>query len=299
MGSHIVDAFLERGHKIRVFDRPKVDLDNLSRCLGQIELVRGDFLNENDLSLALSDIDAVVHLVGTTLPKSSNDAPVYDVESNVVGSLKLLELSRKHGVRKTVFASSGGTVYGPSAACPISETQPTDPICSYGITKLTIEKYLQLFHHLYNLDYVVLRIANPFGERQDPRNSQGAVTVFLWKLLQGEPITIWGDGTVARDYFYIGDLVSAFVAAIETETPSRLYNIGSGVPHTLNQLLHVMQAVTRRIPVVHYMPARKLDVPINFLDVARARRELLWQPRISLQEGITRTWRWLQGCKIA
>lgn len=298
IGSHLTDALLRLGHRVRVFDRLNVDTSNLTDALPRIELITGDFLNDSDISYALKDIELVVHLISTTLPKTSNDNPVYDVESNIVGTLKLLNLSRQLGVKKIVFLSSGGAVYGPSATCPISETNVTDPVCSYGITKLTIEKYLHLFHCLHDLDYVVLRAANPFGERQNPSSGQGAVAAFLWKLLQEEPISIWGDGAVARDYFYISDLVSAILAAIERETSSKIYNIGSGVPRTLNELLSIMQMVTGRAPIIQYSSARKLDVPINFLDISRARKELLWQPQVSIEEGMTRTWAWLKHRKV-
>mgnify|MGYP001595638612 FL=1 len=189
-----------------------------------------------------------------------------------------MNLSRQQGVKKIVFISSGGTVYGNSVQCPISETDATDPVCSYGISKLSIEKYLHLFYHLHGLDYVVLRAANPFGERQNPRSGQGAVATFLWKFLRQEPIEIWGDGNISRDYFYISDLVSAILTAIEEKTPSKLYNIGSGVPHSLNKLVNFMQRVTGRTKVVQYSPARKLDVATNFLDISRAQKELHWQP---------------------
>jgi UDP-glucose 4-epimerase len=299
IGSHIVDALVTRGHKVRVFDRLNIDTSNLTDSLQHIEMFRGDFLNESDISCALEGIDLVVHLISTILPKASNDNPVYDVESNVIGTLKLLNLSRQRGVRKIVFLSSGGAIYGPDVMSPISENDSTDPICSYGITKLAIEKYLHLFRHLHDLDYVNLRVANPFGERQNPGTGQGAITTFLWKCLQGEPITIWGDGTVARDYFYISDLVSAILAAIERETPSKIYNIGGGVPRSLNELLSIMQTVTGRTPIIQYLPSRKLDVPVNFLNISRAQKELHWNPQVSLEEGMIRTWRWLQHLKAA
>lgn len=298
IGSHLSSTLVRLGHRVRVFDRLDVATNNLADILPQIELIRGDFLKASDVSDALDGIDLVVHLISTTLPKSSNDDPVHDVESNVLGTLKLLDLSRQWGVKKIIFLSSGGTVYGNSVICPILETHATDPVCSYGITKLAIEKYLRLFHHLHNLNYVVLRVANPFGERQNPSSGQGAVAVFLWKVLQEEPITIWGDGSVARDYFYVGDLISAVVAAIERETPSKIYNIGSGVPRTLHELLGIIQAVTGRAPSIQYTPARALDVPINFLDISRAQQELLWKPKISIEEGIERTWRSLLDRKV-
>lgn len=294
IGSHIVFALVTREHRVRVFDRLNVDTGNLIEALPHIELFRGDFLNESDISCALKDIDIVVHLLSTTIPKTSNENPVFDVESNVVGTLNLLNHSRQRGVKKIIFLSSGGTVYGPSVTCPISEIDATDPVCSYGITKLAIEKYLYLFHHLYDLDYVVLRAANPFGERQNPDRGQGVVATFLWKLLHEETISIWGNGSVARDYFYVSDLVSAILAVIERETPSKIYNIGSGVPSSLNELLKIMQSVTGRTPVIQYSPARKLDVPVNFLNISRAQKELQWKPRVSLEEGMEKTWAWLQ-----
>lgn len=294
IGSHVVDALLEHGHDVRIFDRQNISTRNIVQALPRVKLVGGDFLNEDDLRSAIEGIDTVVHLVGTTLPKSSNDNVVYDIETNVIGTVTLLDLAKQAGVRKIVFASSGGTVYGLPQALPIPETHPTEPICSYGITKLIIEKYLHLYYYLYGLEYTVLRIANPYGERQNPASGQGAVTTFLWKTLRSETISIWGDGTVARDYLYIGDLVSVFMTAIEGKTPSRLYNIGSGVPHTLIELLEIVEAITGQTPVVQYTSSRKLDVPVNFLDIARARKELLWKPQVSMEEGMARTWAWLQ-----
>lgn len=297
IGSHVVDALLEQGHRVRVFERQNVNIRNIAHVLGRIELMHGDFLNEDDLCRAVAGMDVVVHLISTTLPKSSNDDAAYDIETNVIGTLRLLNLIKQTGIRKIIFASSGGTVYGVPQYQPIAETHPTAPICSHGIAKLAIEKYLHLYHHLYGLDYTVLRFANPYGGRQDPMTGQGAVTAFLWQMLKGEPLSIWGDGTVARDYFYISDLVLAVLAAIEKDTPLKIYNIGSGVPHTLNELLSIIQTVTGRTPIVRYSPARKLDVPFNSLDISRARKELLWQPQVPLEEGLARTWDWLQQRK--
>lgn len=297
IGSHVVDALVEQGHSVRVFERQNVNTRNIAHVLGRIELMHGDFLNEEDLCLALAEMDIVVHLVSTTLPKSSNDNVVYDIETNVIGTIRLLNLAKQIGIRKIIFASSGGTVYGVPQFQPITETHPMSPICSHGIAKLTIEKYLYLYHHLYGLDYTVLRFGNPYGSRQDPMSGQGAVTAFLWQILKEEPISIWGDGAVARDYFYISDLVSAVLAAIERDTPSKIYNIASGVSYNLNELVSIMQTVTGRTPVIQYSPARKLDVPINVLDISRARKELLWLPQVSLEEGLGRTWEWLKSRK--
>lgn len=295
IGSHVVDALLQRGHKVRVFDRPNVDTSNLVRSLPHVEFHSGEFFNEDDVAKALVGIDTVVHLISTTTPASSNDNPVYDAETNIAGTVRLLALAKDAGVKKVVFASSGGTVYGEPMQLPISEAHPNNPICSYGITKLTVEKYLHLFHHLHGLDYSILRIANPYGERQNPGGGLGAVTVFLWKVLHGEPITIWGNGEVARDYFYISDLVAAFVKVIDDTPPSRIYNIGGGRAYSLNEIVATIQAVTGKAAKVNYTPARKLDVPVNYLDITRARNELAWAPTVSLEQGVAKTWSALQG----
>ena len=297
IGSHIVDALTARNHTVRIFDLPRINTLNLERSIGSVEILSGDFNNVNDISPALEDIDVVVHLVGTTLPGPSNENPVYDVESNVIGTLNLLKQAVAGGVRKIIFSSSGGTVYGIPQSVPIPETHPTNPICSYGITKLAIEKYLALFHHLYSLDYTILRLANPYGERQRIDGVQGAVGVFLGKTLVGQPITIWGDGSVARDYFYISDLVGAFITAIESDPPSRIYNISGGLAYSLNDILSVIRKMTGMEPEVRYTPGRKLDVPVNCLDIQLAGKELGWQPQISLEEGIARTWEWLKASK--
>ena len=290
IGSHIVDALVVRGHRVRIFDLPNINTQNLKQSIDSVEILSGDFNNVNDISPALEDIDVVVHLVCTTLPGPSNENPAYDVESNIIGTLNLLKQAVEKGVKKIIFSSSGGTVYGIPRSVPIQETHETNPVCSYGITKLAIEKYLALFHHLHNLDYTVLRLANPYGERQHIDSVQGAVTVFLGKVLHNQAITIWGDGSVARDYFYVGDLVNAFVRAIEYDTKSKIYNIASGHAFSLKDILSVIQEVTGRTPIVQYSSNRKLDVPVNCLDIGRARNELDWQPLISLKEGIARTW---------
>lgn len=293
IGSHIVDALVGRGHRVRVFDLPNVNRGNLQHCLSCIEMFEGDFGNIQDTRQALDGVDALIHLICTTLPGPSNENPAYDVDSNVIGTLNLLNEALKHRVKKVVFASSGGTVYGIPKELPIAETHPTDPICSYGITKLMIEKYLYLYHRIHGLNCTVLRLANPYGERQRITGVQGAIAVFLGKVLRDQPISIWGDGTVARDYFYIGDLVEAVCRVIERNPPSLVYNIGSGKALRLNDILEWIRRVTGRTPVVRYEPERSLDVPINCLDISRARRELEWVPTTSLAEGLEKTWAWI------
>lgn len=294
IGSHLVEALLARGHCVRCFDRPYVaPLGDAHLSNPNFELYEGDLVSETDVAEALVDCDICFHLVSTTLPKSSNADPVFDVESNVLGTVRLLTHAVKSGLKKVVFVSSGGTVYGLPTQVPIPETHPTDPVCSYGISKLAIEKYLGLFKQLYGLDYTVLRLANPYGERQRTHASQGAVAVFLGKVLRAEPVEIWGDGSVVRDYIHISDVVDALFAALEPTGNEHVFNIGAGRGYSLNELLDAIEKVTGRAVDRRYLPGRPFDVPLSVLDIGRARQSLAWSPKTSLHEGLEKFAAWL------
>jgi UDP-glucose 4-epimerase len=291
IGTHLVDGLLRRGYPVRVYDRSP----NRFRATPQnVEYVEGELGNHGLIQEAVEEIEVVFHLVSTTLPKTSNDDPIFDVRSNLIDTLQLLEACVKAGVRKVVFPSSGGTVYGLPHTVPITEGHPTEPRTSYGIVKLAVEKYLGLFRHLHDLDYVVLRISNPYGPYQHPGGQQGAIAVFLHRLFTGQPITIWGDGSVVRDYLYITDLVDALLLAAGGETRGKVLNVGSGQGTSLNELIALIAEVTGEQPEVEYRPGRALDVPANVLDIGRVADELAWSPLTELVEGITPTWDWIR-----
>lgn len=291
IGSHLAQALAQAGHRVRVFDRPRGRfLPLLERC----EVVTGDFLRAEDVARALEDIEVIFHLVCTTVPKSSNEDQAADVEANVAGTLRLLDLCRSRGARRLVFASSGGTVYGVPRALPIDEAQPTQPISSYGIHKLMVEKYLHLNQVLHGLDYRVLRIANVYGERQRIETAQGAVAVFLDRIRRGEALQIWGDGSVVRDYVYVGDVVQAFLKVLGHGGGERVFNIGSGAGVSLSRLVDEIARVVGSRPAVDYTPARRFDVPANVLDASLARRALGWQAATPLGEGLRRAWEWVR-----
>ncbi len=290
IGTHLVERLVERGDPVRVYNRSP----NRFRALPVgAEYVEGELGNHGLIRESVEGMQTVFHLASNTLPKTSNDDPIYDVRSNLVDTLQLLEACVEAGVGKVVFASSGGTVYGPPETVPIAEDHPNNPISSYGIVKLAIEKYLGLFHHLYGLDYASLRISNPYGPYQDPAGQQGAIGVFLHRILTGQPISIWGDGGVVRDYLYISDLVDAMELAAETETERKVFNVGYGRGASLNELLDTIAGVVGERSEVEYLPARALDVPVSVLDITRARGDLGWAPKTNLVEGIARTWEWV------
>lgn len=294
IGSHLVERLLRAGHAVRVFDlRGREDWEGFSPG-GEVEWMRGDFLSPAGVTHAVAGCDAAFHLAWTTLPKSSIEDPRADVESNVLGTLRLLEAWCRKGAGKLVFVSSGGTVYGAPRGVPIAEEHPTNPICSYGITKLAIEKYLELYRVLHGLDYCVLRLANPFGERQRVASGQGAVTAFLNRARHGEPIEIWGDGRVVRDYLYVGDMANALVRALDHRGERRVINVGSGVGRDVNEVVAAIERVLGRPLQRRHAAGRDFDVAVNVLDIRLARTELGWQPVTPFEEGLRRTLSWLE-----
>lgn len=295
LGSHLADALLADGLRIRAFGRSRDRLPEHLRRSTELEFVSGDFTDPRDLETAMDGCQVIFHLVSTSLPKGSNEDPVRDVETNVAGSIRLLDIAVRKGVKQVIFVSSGGTVYGPPQQTPIPETHPTDPITSYGIGKLAVEKYLALYRTLHGLDYRVLRISNLYGERQRTDSAQGAVAVFIDKALRGEEIEIWGDGSVTRDYVYVRDAAQALRAAMAYPGKHRIFNVGSGRGTPINQLLKATEDALK-IPLKRrYVPGRTFDVPSNVLDISRARAELRWSPVTSLENGLQLTVEWMRS----
>ena len=295
IGSTIVDRLLRDGHQIRVFERPRIDSYRAFTKDEKVEWINGDLMSLHDIREAVSGVDAVLHLVSTTLPKSSNDDPVYDVQSNLVASIQLLQIMVQEKVGRIVFISSGGTVYGTPQYLPMDERHPTEPRVSYGITKLAIEKYLGMFQYLRGVKTVTLRVANPYGERQRVETAQGAIAVFLDRTLRGQAIEIWGDGSAERDYIHVSDVAEAFARALVYEGSEQVFNVATGQGTSLNELLRIIESVTGLPGKVSFKPGRPFDVPVSVLDNRRAQQELGWSPVIDLHEGIRRTAHWMRG----
>lgn len=285
LGSHLSHTLVDAGHTVTVFDLPGAACLPFTRRLG-VKIISGNFMKPEDTRQAVQDADVIYHLVSTTVPKTSNDNPQYDIQTNLLGFIKLLEQVRELGRRKIVFTSSGGTVYGVPQQVPIKETHPTNPICSYGIHKLAIEKYLHMYHTLYSLDYCILRISNAYGERQPAGGSQGVIATFLDKAVRNEEILIWGDGSVVRDYLYAGDIARALLKAGTVRGEPGVFNIGSGEGHSLNEIIAAIRNITGKELNLRYLSGRAFDVPSNVLDITRARTQLAWEPTTSLHEGI-------------
>ena len=289
IGSHLVDGLLASGWQVRALARHLPGLLAAEALADAgLTLQSLDIADAESLQRQVSGADLVVHLASGSLPQSSNRDPQQDVRLNLLGGLNVLEACRLGGVGRLMVISSGGTVYGVPRQVPVAEDHPTDPTCSYGITKLAIEKYVALYQQLHGLDGLVLRVANPYGPRQRLDAAQGVIPVFLGRALRGEPLEIWGDGSIVRDFLYISDLVAALLAAAGYRGEERLFNLGSGLGLSLRDLVGLLEAELNRPLPVRYHPARGFDVPTNVLCIERARRCLAWSPQVPLAEGLGR-----------
>lgn len=287
IGKNLCESLIKDGHDVRAFGL-RSNGDEWPKISG-VEWVEGNFTRTSDVSEAIDDAEILFHLVSTTLPKSSNDNPVADLKGNVESTLHLLDaMTGMNKPPKIVFISSGGTVYGVPNSVPISESHPTDPICAYGVGKLAIEKYLFLYHKLHGIEYRILRLANPYGEHQALISAQGVIPVFLKRALLGEDLEVWGDGTVVRDYVYIGDVMNAMRAVMCYDGNERVFNIGSGHGISINEIIALMERVMAQKIICRYYPSRLFDVPSNILDIRRAQISLGWSPELSLEEGLVK-----------
>ena len=289
IGSHLVDKLINEGHNVSVIDKNSVDCDSRTN---KIQMIRGDFCDVNLLQNCLDGVDVVYHLAWTTIPKTSNENPTVDISSNLIGTVRLLETSLHSGVKRVIFISSGGTIYGPSCSFPISEDDMTNPICSYGITKLAVEKYLRLFQYISNLDYVVFRTSNAYGLRQNPQRGVGFIVAALDSIINQKPLYVWGDGTIIRDYIYIDDIIQALTIAANVDFSGGIYHLSSGVGLSINEVIEIISKVTGTRPDVRYTYGRDCDVSKVVLDNTKLRKAG-WTSRFSISEGIYKTWRWM------
>jgi UDP-glucose 4-epimerase len=290
IGSHLVQGLLDEGSSVKVLDRPQIDYSSLAKVSERIQIIEGDFANRHIARIALEGADTLFHCASTTLPATADGHSIADVTENLVGTLNLLDEASLRGCKRLIFPSSGGTVYGPVTQTPIPESHSTHPICSHGIVKLAIEKYIHLMSIERGLKYTILRYSNPFGPRQRSINVQGAVAVFTHRILTRQPIDIWGDGSAVRDYLYIDDLVRGTLMASSSENAvNQIFNIGSGVGVSVKELLSLIEKTLNVSAMVNFFNARHFDVPINVLAIDKARSCLGWSPSLSLQDGLRKT----------
>ena len=292
IGSHVVDRLREAGHHVAVVD------DLRSGSLNN--LPAGVRLYDVDIaSSALEGVfseerpDFVCHYAGQISVQRSMQDPLVDAETNVKGSLNLLQNCVKYGVRKVVYTSSGGAIYGDPVYLPCDEAHPVQPLSHYGVSKYAVEKYLYVYRESFGLDYTALRLGNVYGPRQDPLGEAGVVAIFSQAMLDGRPVSIFGTGEQERDFVHVSDVAAASVRALEAGSGGA-FNIGTGVGSSINRIFSLLKEITGYPLDADYGPAKPGEVFKIYLDIAEARRALGWEPEFSLEDGLKNTVAWFR-----
>ena len=294
IGSHLVDALEEYQWNVAVIDK---FTRKFSKIPESVKFIQANIDHSvADIEKIIDEVrpDVVFYLAWKTLPETSMKNPTRDIGINLIPSLNLISVCAKAKI-KLIFTSSGGAVYGATNQPNISETHETAPISPYGIEKLMVEKYLFMYRYLYELDYIAIRPSTPFGPMQDYLGKQGAVAIFLYRVAKGLPVTLWGDGSIVRDYFYISDLAKAMIRCADhhAQDDKRIFNVGGGTGISLIQLLGRIEEIVGKKAIIKQYPVRKFDPKVIVLDTTLIRSELGWTPKVSLPEGLNKTWEWM------
>ena len=287
IGSHVVDAFLAAGHDVAVVDN--LSSGRLSNLNPQARFYQVDIRSPE-----LKDVfeverpDIVDHHAAQMDVRKSVADPLFDADVNVSGSVNLLEMCRTHGVKKVIYISTGGAVYGQPEYLPCDEAHPINPVCQYGVSKHVVEHYLHVYRHLYGLNYGVLRYPNVYGPRQNPHGEAGVVAIFAGRMLAGEPVTIYGDGLQERDFVYVADCARANVQLAASDRVG-IYNLGSGEGSPVNLLFSELANIIEYSQPAHFAPGKAGETYKIYLDSRRAQAELHWSPTIGLVDGLRQT----------
>ena len=277
-------------NRIMVVDRDESFFEPLRKLnLSNVAFLVGSFDNDTDFDRQVKGQDVIYHLASPTIPGTSNQHIPEELDSNVTVTARLFDACVKQKVKKVIFISSGGTVYGKKGKCPIEENMVTYPISSYGIQKLAIEKMLYLYRYQFGLDYRIIRLANPYGPYQRPNGRLGVVTTFIYKAMTDGRLEVYGDGTVVRDFIYIDDAVKGIINIADGDCEYRVFNLGSGKGTSVNQVIDSIKKIVRDDICVEYESSRSGDVPENYLDISRYEKYYGKLDPMSLEEGIKRT----------
>ena len=291
IGSNVVDRFVELGHDVAVFD----DLSSGFREFvpARAKFFQGDLADASAVDRVVAEFQPEIvdhHAAQIDVRKSVTD-PVWDARVNILGTIGLLQACTRHGVRKVVYASTGGALYGEGHQLPATEAHPVNPESPYGASKHTVEHYLYLWKLLHGLDYTVLRYPNVYGPRQNPHGEAGVNAIFIGLMLQGKRPHIFGDGTAVRDYLFVSDVVDANVTALETGSGEML-NLGTGIGTSVNDIVRELKLILGFSEDAIYDAARPGEVQRIYLDASRAKRVLGWSPQVEFSDGLRRTVEW-------
>ncbi len=290
IASHITDALIESGHSVVVLDN--LSSGNIKNLNSEAHFVEGDIRDISLISRLFKEhkFDVVNHHAAQMDVRKSVTDPVFDAETNIIGSINLLEASREHSVKRFIFASTGGAIYGEQDYFPADENHPTRPESPYGIAKRSVELYLHYYLTVHGLSNTIFRYANVFGPRQDPHGEAGVVSIFTNNLLAGKQSVIFGDGEQTRDYVYIGDVVQAHLLALEKNIESETFNISTGIETNVNNLFSILSGIiTDGKAKASYSEARKGEQKRSVCTPEKAEKLLGWKPETDFEDGLERT----------
>ena len=290
IGSHIVDRLIENGYDVIILDN--LTTGNKSNINPKAEFINAD-IRDKDLAekINFKDVEAVFHQAAQINVRYSVENPVYDGDVNVLGTINILELMRKYDINKIIFASSGGAVYGEQSYLPVDENHPINPLSPYGLSKYVGEEYIKLYNRLYDIEYVILRYSNVYGERQDPRGEAGVISIFVDRMLNNKNPTIFGDGNQTRDFVYVGDVAKANLMALNWK--NEIVNIGTGKETSVNELFNIIKHEIGFKGDAIYDKPREGEVYMIYLNIEKA-ESLGWKPEVDLREGIRRVVNWMR-----
>jgi len=293
IASHVVDALIQKGHQVAIIDNMySGKQENINPSAEFHKLDIGDPAVHS--LVAKFKPDAVVHHAAQMDVRKSVSDPLFDANVNVLGSLNLLEACRIHGVKKVIFSSTGGAIYGEQDYFPADEEHPLRPVSPYGITKLCLEKYLFYYHVVHGMKYVILRYGNIYGPRQNPHGEAGVIAIFIKKILAGEQPVINGPGTQTRDYTYVGDVVQANLLALDYSGTS-VFNVGTGIETDVNQLFRMINARLGSPAKEVHAEAKAGEQLRSVLSTRKISETLGWKQQVGLEEGMNLTVDWFKS----
>ena len=289
IGSNLARRLVAQGEEVRIFTRPSFSVSNIEGILDKIEVVYRDFMDDVALRNAIQNVDTVYHLISTTFPSMTVESSFYDVLSNLLPTIRLVEICLANGVKKIIYASSGGTIYGDPQTIPITEDHPLVPKSAYGQSKLTIENHLNFYARSTSLDVNILRVANPYGPGQKLLGVQGLVAVAMGCAYYGRTLKLYGEGKAVRDYIYIDDVIDAMLLAA-THPGSSVVNISAATGHSVMEIVQAVEEISGRTIVKEFIPDRPGDVQVNILDNQKACQLYGWTPKTAFKDGLVKTW---------